>query len=83
MGRGEDVRALEVMHAEKDEQRAGSLAPDFLQVSFSERMIPGREPELRLTKGSNCQRYADAVLRHFGLSVPTFGRASSGPTRSS
>ena len=33
-------------------------------------MIPGREPELGLTEGSNCQRYAYAVLRHFGLLVP-------------
>ncbi len=46
-----------------------ALPPEFLQVSFSERMIPGREP-VGLTEGSNCQRYAYAVLRHFGLSVP-------------
>lgn len=47
-----------------------ALPPEFLQVRFSERMIPGREPDLGLTEGSNCQRYAYAVLRHFGLSVP-------------
>ena len=47
-----------------------ALPPEFLQVRFSERMTPGREPELGLTEGSNCQRYAYAVLRHFGLSVP-------------
>ena len=47
-----------------------ALPPEFLQVTFRERMIPGREPELGLTEGSNCQRYAYAVLRHFGLSVP-------------
>ena len=47
-----------------------TLPPEFLRVSFSERMIPGRQPELGLTAGSNCQRYAYAVLRHFGLSVP-------------
>lgn len=46
------------------------LPPEFLQVSFSERMIPGRQPELGLSAGSNCQRYAYAVLRHFGLSIP-------------
>lgn len=47
-----------------------TLPPEFLQVRFSERMIPGRQPELGLCAGSNCQRYAYAVLRHFGLSVP-------------
>lgn len=47
-----------------------TLPPEFLEVSFSERMIPGRQPELGLSEGSNCQRYAYAVLRHFGLSVP-------------
>ena len=47
-----------------------ALPPEFLQVSFSEHMIPGREPELGLTEGSNYQRYGYAVLRHFGLSVP-------------
>jgi hypothetical protein len=46
------------------------MPPELLEVTFSERMIPGRHPELGLTAGSNCQRYAYAVLRHFGLSVP-------------
>jgi cell wall-associated NlpC family hydrolase len=50
----------------------GSLPASFLEVPFSERMIPGRDPELGLTAGSNCQRYAYAVLQHFGLSVPDF-----------
>jgi hypothetical protein len=47
-----------------------ALPAEFLEVRFSERMIPGRRPELGLSAGSNCQRYAYAVLRHFGLSVP-------------
>jgi hypothetical protein len=47
-----------------------ALPPEFLQVRFSERLIPGRQPELGLTAGSNCQRYAYSVLRVFGLSVP-------------
>ena len=46
--------------------------PEFLQVRFSERMIPGRQSELGLSAGSNCQRYAYAVLRHFGLAVPDY-----------
>src|SRR5688500_16873205 len=49
-----------------------SLPASFFEVVFSERMIPGRQPELGLTAGSNCQRYAYAVLQHFGLSVPDF-----------
>ena len=58
------------MHAEGMDSVLADLPPEFLQVSFSERMIPGRQPELGLSAGSNCQRYAYAVLRHFGLSIP-------------
>ena len=58
------------MHSEGMHAVLAALPPEFLQVSFSERMIPGRQPELGLTAGSNCQRYAYAVLRQFGLSVP-------------
>jgi hypothetical protein len=58
------------MHSEGMDAVLAALPPEFLQVSFSERMIPGRQPELGLTAGSNCQRYTYAVLRHFGLSVP-------------
>jgi hypothetical protein len=59
-----------VMHAEGVDSVLASLPQAFLEVSFSERMIPGRQPELGLSEGSNCQRYAYAVLRHFGLLVP-------------
>jgi hypothetical protein len=60
----------QVMHAEGMSTVLATLPPEFLQVGFSERMIPGRQPELGLGGDSNCQRYAYAVLRHFGLSVP-------------
>jgi cell wall-associated NlpC family hydrolase len=58
------------VQAEEMDPVLAALPPALLQVRFSERMIPGRQPELGLSAGSNCQRYAYAVLRHFGLSVP-------------
>ena len=39
-------------------------------VRYVGEMVPGHRPEMGLTAGSNCQRYAYAVLRHFALSVP-------------
>ena len=48
----------------------GSLPSSFFDVRFVGEMVPGHRPEMGLTAGSNCQRYAYAVLRHFGLSVP-------------
>ena len=65
-----EMSGAQVMHAEGMDTVLATLPPELLHVSFSERMIPGRQPDLRLTAGSNCQRYAYAVLRHFGLSVP-------------
>jgi hypothetical protein len=58
------------MHAEGVRTVLSTLPSEFLQVRFSERMIAGRQPEVGLSQGSNCQRYAYTVLRHFGLSVP-------------
>lgn len=64
------VPGWQILHPEGMDAVLAAVPPEFLQVSFSERMIPGRQSELGLTAGSNCQRYACAVLRHFGLSVP-------------
>ena len=61
------------MHSEVMDAVVPALPPEFLKVSFSERMIPGRQPELGLTEGSNCQRYAYAVL-------PAFRAICTGPS---
>lgn len=70
MGWRSGCPAWQIMHSEGMDAVVAALPPEFLHVRFSERMIPGRQPELGLNAGSNCQRYAYSVLRHFGLSVP-------------
>jgi hypothetical protein len=50
----------------------GELPSTFLEVPFVAEMIPGYRAELGLTAGGNCQRFAYAVLRHFGFAVPAF-----------
>ena len=47
-----------------------ALPDSFWGVPWVGRMIPGFAPELGLTGGANCQRYAYAVLAHFGRLVP-------------
>jgi len=48
----------------------GELPPSFFDVTYEGSMIPGRQPQLGLTGGANCQRFAYEVLRHFGRRVP-------------
>lgn len=48
------------------------LPKEFLAVPYNGAMIPGRQPDLGLTLGANCQRLAYAVLEHFDLVVPPF-----------
>lgn len=45
--------------------------PEALRrVPYVGALVPGAEPGLGVTEGANCQRYAYAVLRHFGRMVP-------------
>jgi cell wall-associated NlpC family hydrolase len=46
------------------------LPDSFWNVPWVGRMTPGFRPEVGLTEGANCQRYAYAVLAHFGRHVP-------------
>jgi hypothetical protein len=48
----------------------GDLPKTFWTVPYVGRMIPGFRPEVGLAEGANCQRYAYAVLAHFGRPVP-------------
>lgn len=48
----------------------GELPSSFFDVPYEGSMIPGRQPQLGLTAGANCQRFAYEVLRHFGRRVP-------------
>ena len=50
----------------------GLLPKEFLEVPYNGAMIPGRQPDLGLTLGANCQRFAYAVLEHFDLLVDPF-----------
>ena len=49
-----------------------NLPNSFKEVRYSGAMAPGVEPDTDLAKGANCQRFAYAVLAHFGLIVPNF-----------
>ena len=48
------------------------LAPRLRDTRFAAEMIPGHRREVGLDEGSNCQRYAYAVLAAFGVDVPPF-----------
>jgi hypothetical protein len=45
------------------------LPDSFWTVPYAGRMIPGFRPDVGLSEGANCQRYAYAVLDHFGRHV--------------
>ena len=47
-----------------------NLPQSFRTVRFEAEMIPGHLPHLGLSGGSNCQRYAYAVLAYFGRVLP-------------
>jgi hypothetical protein len=52
--------------------RLERLPESFWKVPWVAKMIPGFRPEAGLTEGANCQRFAYAVLDHFGCFVPPF-----------
>lgn len=48
----------------------GKLPSSFFDVPYVEAMVPGHRPQLGLSEGANCQRFAYEVLRYFGREVP-------------
>ncbi len=46
------------------------LPDGFSTVPWVGRMVPGIAPDLGLSGGANCQRYAYAVLDHFDAHIP-------------
>jgi hypothetical protein len=47
-----------------------SLPASYFNVAYEGEMVPGHRPDLGLSAGANCQRFATAVLRHLGLELP-------------
>ncbi len=48
------------------------LPSTFFEVGYRAEMVPGHEPHLGLAGGSNCQRFAYAVLAQSGRDLPSF-----------
>ena len=48
------------------------LPTSFFDVEYVAEMGPGHEPQVGLALGSNCQRFAYAVLAHAGRFMPNF-----------
>ncbi|MFT3851947.1 MAG: hypothetical protein QM733_04310 [Ilumatobacteraceae bacterium] len=46
------------------------LPLDLFAVVYDGRMVPGQRTDIGLAEGANCQRFAYAVLQHFGFCVP-------------
>lgn len=53
-------------------ERVVKLPANLMSVRYNGSCYPGAPSTLGLESGANCQRFAYALLQHFGLTVPEF-----------
>ena len=48
------------------------LPTDLMTIPYNEAVTPEVQPQPSLADGCNCQVFAYAVLKHFGVELPPF-----------
>lgn len=49
-----------------------TIPPDWMNIAYNGKIIPNGKPHDMLISGANCQVFAFALLRRYGLKVPDF-----------